>query len=446
MVNEAATVAPAAPASKRIEALDFVRGAALFGILLMNITGFGLSHAYSNPQTSGGADGANLWAWIVTTVGFEGTQRALFSILFGAGVVLFTARLEAAGRPDAADIYFRRNLWLIGFGLLNAFIFLWYGDILFTYGVVGLFVYAFRKMLAKHLLLIGVATLLAGAVWNVNDTVGLLRAHDRAAAAQAVKAAGRPLTEEQTGAISAWDEKKAEFKAPPAKVKKEVEARTGGYFRAMAFIANYNVYWQSWGLYRYFSDIFGMMLIGMALYKMGVLTLERPTRFYVTMIVAGYGAGLAVNIAETRWIVGHDFSALAFSQANISYDLGRLAMTMGHLGALLLFVRSGVLPWFRHALAAVGRMAFTNYLTHSVVCAILFTGFGLFNTLERHQLYYIVFAIWAVQLVLSPLWLRTYRFGPMEWLWRYLTYGTRPAFRRTPTAPPAVPPALAPAE
>jgi uncharacterized protein len=96
----------------------------------------------------------------------------------------------------------------------------------------------------------------------------------------------------------------------------------------------------------------------------------------------------------------------------------------------LLFVRSGLLPWFRRSLAAVGQMALTSYLTHSVVCAILFVGFRLYGQLERHQLYYIVFAIWAVQLVISPLWLSRFRFGPVEWLWRYLTYLKRPPFRR----------------
>jgi uncharacterized protein len=108
--------APAAPTAQRIEALDFVRGIALFGILLMNITGFGLPDAYTNPNNSGGATGANLTAWIITQIGFEGTQRALFSMLFGASVILFTSRLEASGRPDAAVISYRRILWLAAYG------------------------------------------------------------------------------------------------------------------------------------------------------------------------------------------------------------------------------------------------------------------------------------------------------------------------------------------
>ena len=183
-------------------------------------------------------------------------------------------------------------------------------------------------------------------------------------------------------------------------------------------------------MYRWFFDVFAMMLIGMALYRWGVLTLDRPASLYVTMAVIGYGIGLAVRIWQVRWIIDHQFSALAFAQASVTYDLGRLPMTMGHLGALLLFVRSGALAWFRRSLAAVGQKAQTSYLTHSVVCCFLFIGLGLYGQLARHQLYYVVFAIWGAQLVISPIWLSHFRFGPVEWLWRYLTYLKRPPFRR----------------
>lgn len=429
----------AAPASQRIEALDFVRGIALFGILLLNITAFGLPLAYVNPMNAGGAEGANLWVWIVNQVGVEGTQRALFSILFGAGVILLTERLEAAGRIDTADIYFRRNAWLIGFGMVDAYIFLWYGDILYTYGVIAFFVFVFRKAAPKTLLIIGIVALLLAAAWNAKDTAGMLGAYQAKEAAEAAQASGAELTLDQQHALDTWEEKKSEFEAAPDTVAADVEAKTSGYARAFDYTAGLNSYWQSWGLYRYFFDVFGMMLIGMALFKLGVLTLERPSSLYWAMVIIGYGIGLSVNLLEVRHIMANEFSALAFSQANISYDLGRLPTTMGHLGALLLFVRSGALPWLRRAVAAVGRMALTSYLTHSIVCAIIFVGFGLYGQLERHQLYYIVFAIWAVQLVASPLWLRQFRFGPAEWLWRYLSYGRRPAMRykRPPIGPVA---------
>ncbi|HVQ08281.1 MAG TPA: DUF418 domain-containing protein [Allosphingosinicella sp.] len=420
----------AAPAARRIEALDFVRGVALCGILLMNITGFGLPDAYVNPMNAGGATGANLWAWIVTEIGFEGTQRALFSMLFGASAILLVSRLEAAGRTDAADIYFRRNLWLVAFGMVNAFVFLWYGDILYAYGIIALFIFPFRKLAAKWLLAIGIATLLLNAVWNLHDTRVLLGKHDAWAAASAAQARGARLNPDQQAAITAWDETRAEFKSTPEEIADAVQARVNGYGPAFERTARINVYFQTWGLYRFFFDLFGMMLIGMALYRTGVLTLERRTSLYVAMAVFGYGIGVAVNAVETRWIMNQGFSAVSFAEAHVSYDLGRLAMTIGHLGALLLFVRSGLLGWLRRAFAAVGQMAVTNYLTHSVVCGILFIGLGWYNQLERYELYYVVAAIWAAQLAISPLWLSYYRFGPVEWLWRSLTYMKRQPIRR----------------
>jgi uncharacterized protein len=430
----ATDIEPAAPTAQRIEALDFVRGVALCGILLMNITGFGLAEAYSNPMNSGGATGANLWAWIITQIGFEGTQRALFSMLFGASVILFTARLEAAGRNDVGDIYVRRNLWLVAFGLANAWILLWEGDILYSYGVTALFVFPFRKLAPKWLLTIGLVTLALNAVWNGYDTQVTIGKHRDYVAALTARSHGARLNQAQNDAIAAWETERGYFKADRKTVSDEVTAHRSGYLTTLRAIASDNMWAQSRGLYRYFFDVFSMMLIGMALFRRGVLTLERPTWLYVAMVLLGYGIGLTVNILETRWVIGHRFSAIAFAQADISYDLGRLTMSVGHLGALLLFVRSGALGWLRRAFAAVGRMAVTNYLTHSLVCLILFTGFGLFGQLERHQLYYIVFAIWAAQLVISPLWLRHFRFGPVEWLWRSLTYLERQPMRRAAAA------------
>jgi uncharacterized protein len=429
--------APAAPGDRH-EALDVVRGAALFGILLMNIVGMGLPQAYYNPLNAGGAEGANLWAWLIAMVGFEGTQRALFSILFGAGVILLTGRLEAAGRTDTADIYLRRNMWLVAFGLFNAYVLLWGGDILFFYGVIGLFLFALRRMAAKALLIAGLASLLAATAWNVSDTVATLRMHNAHAAAVAARSSGARLDELQTKAIERWEERVTESRPPAADQRREVEKRTAGYASAFAAQADDNNESLARELYRYFFETVGMMLLGMALFRLGVLTLERPTRLYLAMVAAGYGLGLAVNIAETSWIMRHGFSPLAFAQAEATYDIGRLAMTMGHLGALLLFVRSGIASPLRRALACVGRMAFTNYLMHSAIALILFVALGLYGQLERHQLFYIVFAIWAFQLVASTLWLRRYRFGPLEWLWRYLTYLERPLFRRIDIAPAAV--------
>ncbi|MBX3562479.1 MAG: DUF418 domain-containing protein [Sphingomonas sp.] len=420
----------AAPAARRIEALDFVRGVALLGILLINIVGFGLADAQLNPMNAGGAEGANLLVWIVMQIGVEGTQRALFSMLFGASAILLVSRLEAAGRGDAADIYMRRNLWLIGFGFVNAYVLLWWGDILYAYGIAALALFPFRKLSARWLLATGAFVLLLAALWNLHDSLEMLRKHDAGEAAQLQLDAGNALTTKQEQAIYAWEDARASFQAVPENVA-AVDARMqAGYWSAFERARQINLMWQTWGTYRFFFDVFGMMLIGMGLFRAGVLTLERRTGLYVAMMAGGYAVGLTVNFLETRWIIDHQFGALAFAQANVSYDLGRLAMTIGHLGALLLFVRSGMLGFIRRAFAAVGQMAFTNYLMHSAIALVLFVGLGWFGQLERYQLYYVVAGIWAFQIGFSMLWLYWFRFGPLEWLWRWLTYLQRPPIRR----------------
>lgn len=422
--------ATAGPSVDRIEALDFVRGCVLFGILLMNITAMGLAEAYVNPTNAGGATGADLWSWIVTEVGFEGTQRAIFSMLFGAGVLLFTSRAEAAGRSDGVDLFLRRTLLLIGFGIINAWVILWYGDILYAYGITGLFVVAFRKLSVRSLLIIGAAGLLFNMALNARDAMNALDARVAAAPALAAERAGKPLSAAQTEAKEAWEEVSSHFVAKPEKIAETNAAMRGGYLTAWPAVAGQNSFIQSWFMYRYFFDIFAMMVIGMALLKAGVLTLEAPARISWAMLVGGYAVGLPINILETNLIVANGFSATAFAQAQVTYDLGRLAMATGHLGALLLFCRSGALGWFRVGMAAVGRMALTNYLMHSVIALVLFVWLAQFGRFARHELYYIVFAIWVAQFLLSPIWLKHFRFGPVEWVWRALTYGKVPEFRR----------------
>ena len=437
-----AAVAPAPTVARRIESLDFVRGCALFGILLMNIVGMGLGPAYDNPTIQGGDTGINLKTWYFFNAGFEGTQRALFSILFGAGIILLTSRLEKSNRPDADDIYFRRNLWLIAFGLANAWILLWVGDILYYYGITALFLFAFRKLAGKTLLALGLASFVIGAAWSGIETLNSLEKH--AKYEQAMKVPEAKRTAEQKESVDEW-KKEERAGPPPAVVQQMKKSIRTSYWGALKTLAPRIAEFQSWSLYRYFFDIFGMMMIGMALFKLGVLTLDVPTRTYLAMVIGGYAIGVPLNIYEANWIMDHRFTVLAYHQANITYDFSRLAMTTGHLGVLMLFLKSGIFGWVRRSMAAVGQMALTNYLTHSVVALVIFVLLGYWGALQRYQLYFIVLSVWAFQILISPVWLRHFQFGPAEWVWRGLTYGKAPPFRRKRDAP-AVDAAAVPAE
>ena len=119
----------------------------------------------------------------------------------------------------------------------------------------------------------------------------------------------------------------------------------------------------------------------------------------------------------------------------VTYQAGRLVLAMAYVSLVLLAVKRGLAPRLLHALAAVGRMALTNYLGTSIVCTLLFNGYGLgfFGSLDRYQLYFVVLAVWLAQLLLSPLWLHGFQFGPVEWLWRSLTYARLQTLRREPT-------------
>ena len=147
---ETLAAAPVAE-SERLQSLDTLRGEALFGILLMNITGFGMPYAYGDPTNFGGATGANLWAWITTNMVFEGTQRELFSLLFGAGFIALATRRESAGSADAADLHYRRMMLMVVFGMIHSYLLLGTSEILFLYGMIGMFLYPLRKLAPRVL-------------------------------------------------------------------------------------------------------------------------------------------------------------------------------------------------------------------------------------------------------------------------------------------------------
>ena len=178
-------------------------------------------------------------------------------------------------------------------------------------------------------------------------------------------------------------------------------------------------------------DIWSMMFIGMGLMKLHVLGAERSYKFYGWLVLIGYGIGIPLN-SYTAWvIVRSNFDPVVHSFANSTYDLGRLSIALGHLGMIMLLSKAGVFRWLLNSLGALGQMAFSNYLFQSIVTAFIFTGYGfaLYGKLQRYQLYYVVVAIWIFQLIVSPIWLRHFRYGPLEWCWRSLTYWKRQPMR-----------------
>lgn len=421
--------------SGRISSLDVLRGVALLGILLMNIVAMGLPHwAYDDPTIAGNRSPADFWVWAVNAVLFEGKMRTIFSMLFGAGVILITGRLEAReGRDTPADIHLRRNLWLVLFGMIHAYLLLWPGDILYLYGLAGIPLFAFRRLRPRTLLMLGIIVLALQVPKMYGLSMGLASARTELARMDAQVADGRPLSDAQKIERAGFKNTLGEFKPTREAVEKEAADRSGGYTRILKAMAPVVLFLQSTHAYKItIWDALGMMLIGMALMKLGVFSASRSYRFYAFMALCGYLYGLPVGTlvvwdwmrngfaAGTRWLT--------------LYDSTRLAVALGHVAVVMMICKAGALRWITRPLAAVGQMALTNYIMHSVIVMFLFGGFGfgMFGRLARHELYYVVGGIWAFQLVASPLWLRYFQFGPLEWLWRSLTYKRmQPMVRRS---------------
>jgi uncharacterized protein len=417
-------------ATKRIDSLDVIRGIALLGILLMNINGMGLPFAYSDPTIAGGNDGLNLKVWIVNNMLFEGTMRGLFTLLFGAGVILLTGRLEKSGAGiTTADIYYRRILWLLFFGIINVYILLWHGDILYPYAIFGLMLFPFRNASVRKLFIVAGILISIGVIWDIADYHSKLNLQKEVVEIQAIIYHDAGLTKSQEDKIKEWD--KFTIKHTQEEVNELIDKMHQSYFSVLFDKVKGNQFMQTWLPYRLWVwDILSFMLIGMAFYKLRIFHGERSNRFYLTMILLGYPVGLLINFYETRMLLENNFAALTILQADQTYQIGRLFTTMGHVGLFMLFIKSGIFNFLQKSLAAVGKLALSNYLMHSIVTSIIFygDGFSLYGRLQRYELYYIVAALWIFQLIASPIWLRYYQYGPAEWIWRSLTYQKRQRF------------------
>jgi uncharacterized protein len=392
---------PTAP-SERIVSLDVLRGFAILGILLINIRVFAMPEAtLSNPTAYGDFSGANYLVWVFTHVFAEQKFLTLFTVMFGAGIVLFTERKSAQGLA-AASLHYRRTALLVGIGLLHAYL-LWYGDILVAYGVSGLLLVGARNLTPRKQFLAGLGMLALPSLLEVG--VALTASADFA---------------------SQW--------APSeAAIQRELDAYRGGWLEQMDHRIETSLRRQIDGFVATgFWRIGGSMLLGMALFKTGVLSNERSRGFYTRLVAVGGGLGLAVILAGVWFITANDFdSGVALLWRQFNY-WGSLALAGAYVGIVMLF--SGWRPdgLVASALSAVGRTALSNYLFQTVLATSVFYGhgLGLFGSLTRVELMGVVVAIWAVQIPLSVLWLRYFRFGPVEWVWRTLTYGSRQPLRR----------------
>jgi len=418
--------------SQRIRSIDTLRGFALLGILLLNIIAFsGPIAAYFDPSADNEVSGLNLAVAMFVDIWGEGAFRAIFSMLFGAGLLIFLAK-PVAEEGRLKSLYYRRTWLLVAFGLFNAYILLWFGDILYTYGVTGLVLYFFRNLSAHKLALCSTILFLFLALIHTSQyfyTKSLYTDYREVV----LLPEGNELSEAQKQSLENWDEFLQNQQTTPEQIVLEANARSEGYIENFIFTAPINIMFQTAiFLINGFWDAAAMMLLGMALMKWNVFDASRELSFYLKMMLFGFAIGLVINSWEEVVYLSSGFEPFLSATARPTYDLGRLGMALGYIGMVMTLCKLDVLPKVRHAFACVGQMALTNYLAQSVICNTIFLGFGfgMWGKMQRYEIYFVVIGIWIFQLLFSVAWLKKYRFGPAEWLWRSLTYRKRQPLRK----------------
>ncbi len=424
--------------SQRIEAIDVLRGLVLLGILFINMPVFGLPHwASENPKVASDFGALDWWAWFGSEVLWHGKMRAIFSMLFGAGVVLMTRHAEASGpegRANAADIYYRRLLWLIVFGIVDGYLLAWPGDILYWYGLIGLLLFPLRNLKARTLIIAGVALIVVGIGIGAMKHQRQKHELQEVVAIRAERNVGREITKEQRKTLEKWEDHVKDRFPPPEAIEKEVKARRGGYVSVVESVAPITMGWNSSPIYRDF-DILPMMLLGLGFARAGVITGRRSTRFYALLaavcLPVGYFVGVLEPLAFSRSGFDPEFIMPWASGGVWGRPAQRLLLALGYLGVVMLAARVAVLALPLRAIAAAGRMPLTNYVGQSVICLFIFSGVGLgkFGDLSRSQLMLLTVVIWGSQVIFGVLWTRRYAYGPMEWAWRWLAYRRKPPWR-----------------
>jgi uncharacterized protein len=435
---------PVQPA-ERIIMLDALRGIALLGILMMNMPFFALPFPVQETLELRNEWGTiNEKAWYFVSWFLEGSQRALFSLLFGAGIILFITRLEKrlpGIRP--AEFFLRRQLWLLVFGLFNAFILLWPGDILFQYAICGVIAFVFYRLAPKGLFIAAFVCLVLMTARENRDLYkqkSMIRKGEAIEKLDTTKVKLTEIQKEELGAMVGFREK-----ADTAGMRKQMEKNErevlGTYSQLYENISNVSAKLEFFYTYYGLWDVLLFMFLGMAFFKMGILTGQAPARVYWFLFILGLGLGLLISYFRLQPLMDVRFNKFLYTKRiNFEYyELSRTLRSLGIFGGIMLLFKSGWFNWLKKLMQPVGQMAFTNYLMQSFICLVIFygIGFGMYGKLERYQIYYVVGAIWILEIIWSHIWLRYFRYGPLEWLWRSLTYWKRQPLKKNPAEKPA---------
>jgi uncharacterized protein len=411
---------PASDDSNRIVTLDIIRGVAVMGIFSVNVIAFAMIEAaYLNPAAYGGNHGPNLALWATNMVLIDGKMRTLFSMLFGASMLLVIEKAEAAGRSGWWT-HFRRMIVLLGFGLIHYY-FIWFGDILVLYATSGTIAYLFRRRSVKTLVIAGILLLLANMILFASFLYGQYQAD---IAAHATGASAK--------AIKEWNDGLGFLYPSAAEIAKDRALHLGSY---AGFVGHNLAHWKNilGNNLPFIADTVGLMLLGMAGYKSGFLTGEWSDDRYRRVIPPALALGVLGGASVVAYDLSSHFYSVGLMAAFIFFDTPFItAMALGY--AALLILASRRLGPLAQRIAAAGRCAFTNYLGTSLIASLVSNGWGLslYGALQRWQAWLLAPVIWSIMLLWSKPWLERFHYGPFEWAWRSLSRGKLQPFRRRP--------------
>jgi uncharacterized protein len=421
---------------QRISSIDVLRGFALLGILVSNIDSFAGPEVL--PEVPWGRPSSiffnshvhlNLAILLAKWIFVEGKMRMIFSMLFGTGLVLMTERATERNTPEFADVYLRRNMWLTLFGYLHGLL-VWTGDILLPYGLSALLIlYPCRKLKPKALFVIGGILTLAVSSYLLPaflGTAGDLDLGTQVSKLAGAHRSGEPLTAEELETRKRWNDLVTSHAVTTQAIDAAMAEAHLGYLKQVVkdhlpLYTSMNIsFWEF-----LIVESAGAMFLGMALYKIGFLTSKCSYATYAYVSIAGF----LLAVPAYTWGVLRSYRE-GFSFYVVErylywpYEFTRLAGTLGVLGIVMIVIKSGRLRRAQFALAAVGRTALSNYILTSLLCQFIFLWgpWKLFGRLEYHQRHLVVVGVWVINLTTSVLWLRRFEFGPLEWLWRSLTY------------------------
>lgn len=399
--------------------LDAMRGFAVMGILAMNIIGFSMPEwAYVTPKAYSGETALDQVAWFFSAVFIDGKMRGLFSLLFGASMMLIIERAEAKSE-SAARVHYTRMFWLALFGLAH-FFFIWFGDILFLYACVGCIAFRFRNWEARRLIKWGLGIYALGVAFWALQFGGLQILQYFAT----MPGADAELAKQYREVIASPD-----F---AMNVEQELALHRGPWW---PIVADKLAEWYAplTLLFQSVTETLPLMMIGMAMKKNGFITGDWSRADYARWAKKLVPIGLLLTASLAAWVAATGFDLITSLAVFLAWGaIPRLMLTIGYAALLIMLVESLSGGAFITRVAAAGQAAFTNYLGTSIIMTTIFYGYGwgLYGFVNRAEVWIFVICMWAVMLLWSKPWLDCFRYGPLEWLWRSLARGSVQPMRR----------------